>query len=72
MPTLEAVRRDALALSDEDRQFLAVDLALSFEKEPGYDEFWAAEIKRRLELPHDDDMEWDEAEAEIFGDLDQS
>ena len=72
-PTLESVRRDALALSPDDRELLALDLHDSMEKDPGYDEKWAAEIARRMEkvrngtaVLYDDD----EADAIMFGDDD--
>ena len=45
-PTLESVRRDALALSQDDRELRTPDLHDSMEKDPGYDEAWAAEIAR--------------------------
>ena len=67
MPTLEAVRRDALALSNEERQLLAFDLAMSVDEEPNYTEAWERELKRRIGSPEDDDLEWDEARTEIFG-----
>ena len=71
VPTLESVRRDALRLSQDERELLALDLALSVEKEPGYDEAWAAEIERRIaevKAGQADLMDWDEAEREIFED----
>ncbi len=69
VPTLESVRRDALLLSQDERELLALDLAMSMEKAPGYDEAWAKEIARRLKEVDDgnsDLMDWDEAELEIF------
>ena len=71
MASLESVRRDALGLPPRDREILAIDLALSVEKEPGYDEAWAAEIERRLRQVDEGTaglMDWDEAEKLIFGD----
>jgi putative addiction module component (TIGR02574 family) len=47
--TLEEVREAAMALSADERELLAADLYCSLEKEPGYDEAWAAEIQRRIE-----------------------
>ncbi len=73
MPTLEAVRRDALALSNEDRQLLAFDLAMSVDEEPNYSEAWAAELERRIrdiDSGAVDLMDWDEAEPLIFEGLD--
>ena len=47
----ESVLEQALALSDEDRELLAIriDMSLREVKDEGYDAAWAAEIKRRLE-----------------------
>ena len=67
MPTLEAVRRDALALSNEDRQLLAFDLAMSVDEDANYNVAWRSELKRRIESPEDDALEWEEARLEIFG-----
>lgn len=70
MATLESVRRDALLLSTEDREFLAVYLALSIETEPGYDDAWAAELQRRMQAidsGEDVPVPWNEAEGLIFG-----
>jgi hypothetical protein len=58
-PTLESVRRDALALSQDDRELLAIDLHYSMKKDPGYDEAWAAEIARRVK-------EVEDGTAELF------
>ena len=74
VPTLESVRRDALRLSQDERELLAMDLALSIEKAPGYDEAWEAEIRRRLkELDEGkaDLMDWEEAKTYIYGDEDE-
>jgi hypothetical protein len=71
MATLEQVRRDALSLSSEERELLALDLALSFEKEPGYDEAWDAEIRRRwaaIQSGEEELLDDDEADAIMFGD----
>ena len=68
-PTLESVRRDALALSRDDRELLAIDLHYTIEKDPGRDEAWAAEVARRVKevrLGSADLMDWDEAEKWIF------
>lgn len=73
MPTLEQVRQDALALSQDDRELLVVHLHASFEKEPGYDEAWSAEIQRRIKAIDDGTEElvdWEDAEEFIFGDSD--
>ena len=73
MPTLEAVRRDALALSNEDRQLLAFDLAMSVDEEPNYSEACEREIQRRLDDLRSGAVEvvdWDEAETFIFEGID--
>lgn len=72
VPTLESVRRDALRLSQDERELLALDLAMSMEKQPGYDEAWAKELERRLKEVDEgkaDLIDWDKAELEIFDDL---
>jgi putative addiction module component (TIGR02574 family) len=71
MPTLESVRKEAMCLSSEEREILALDLALSIEKSPGYDEAWAAELERRMTAIDDGTVELlddDEADALMFGD----
>jgi len=70
MATLESVRRDAMSLPQDERELLALDLALSIEKEPGYDEAWAAELERRWQQMKDGTAELlddDEADALLFG-----
>ena len=72
VPTLESVRRDALRLSQDERELLALDLAMSMEKQPDYDQAWAKEIERRLKEVDEgkaDLIDWAEAEQEIFDDL---
>ena len=74
VPTLESVRRDALRLSQDERELLALDLALSVEKEPGSDEAWGAEIERRLKEVDEGKaglMDWEDAKRYIFGDEDE-
>ncbi|MFN0147949.1 MAG: addiction module protein [Dehalococcoidia bacterium] len=71
MPTLESVRKEAMSLTSEEREMLAVDLALSIEKAPGYDEAWAAELERRwaaIQSGEDELLDDDEADAIMFGD----
>jgi Putative addiction module component len=71
MSTLEQVRKEALALSQEDREFLSVELALSIAKEPGYDAALDAEIRRRRAAIASGEMaliDSEEAEALMFGD----
>ena len=74
VPTLDSVRRDALRLSQDERELLALDLALSVEKEPGYAEAWAAEIERRLKEVDEGEaglMDWEDAKRYIFGNEDE-
>ena len=71
VPTLESVRRDALRLSQDERELLAYDLAMSMEKEPGYDEAWAAELAVRVKQIDDGTAELlddEAADAYMFGD----
>ena len=44
----EELLAQALKLAPEDREMVAAGLAASLEKDPGYDDAWAAEIKRRV------------------------
>jgi hypothetical protein len=62
-----------MELDEDERQLLAIRLGMSIgdEKEPGYDEAWSAEIKRRLEEVDRGDadlVDWEEAEKLIFDD----
>ena len=71
VPTLESVRRDALRLSQDERELLALDLAMSMEREPGYDEAWAKELDARSKQLAEGEAELrddDEADAYMFGD----
>ena len=45
----EALLAQALKLAPEDREMVAAELMGSLEKDPGYDDAWAAEIKRRID-----------------------
>ena len=45
----EDLLAQALKLAPEDREMVAAELMGSLEKDPGYDDAWAAEIKRRVE-----------------------
>jgi putative addiction module component (TIGR02574 family) len=73
MTTLEQVRTAALALSPAEREALAADLVTSLEKEPGYDEAWDAELRRRvadIDSGRADLVPWEEARARLFDGLD--
>ena len=61
--TRESVLQDALLLDQDERELLVIQISQSFEREPGYDEAWAAEIERRLK-------EIDEGKAELM-DIDE-
>ncbi len=45
----EELLAQALKLAPEDRKMVATELMGSLEKDPGYDESWAVEIKRRID-----------------------
>ena len=45
----EELLAQALKLAPEDREMVAAELMGSLEKDPGYDDAWAAEIKRRID-----------------------
>jgi hypothetical protein len=69
----ETVLTQAMELDEDERQLLAIRLGMSIgdEKEPGYDEAWSAEIKRRLDeidRGEADLVDWEEAEKLIFDD----
>ena len=53
----EELLAQALKLAPEDREMVATELMCSLEKDPGYDDAWAAEIKRRI----------DEADSGVLG-----
>lgn len=44
----EELLAQALKLAPEEREMVAVELLGSLEKDPGYDDAWDAEIKRRI------------------------
>lgn len=49
MTTAERLLQEAMQLTSDERELLAVELFASLEKEPGYDEAWEAEIQRRID-----------------------
>ncbi len=61
MATLEELMKEAESLSRDDREFLAAHLFATLEddRDPGYEEAWAAEIERRV-------RELDEGTAETM------
>jgi putative addiction module component (TIGR02574 family) len=64
----ESVLEQALALSDEDRELLAIRIDMNLPKDEGHDEAWAAEIKRRLEefdRGEADEMDWEDFRKEL-------
>ena len=69
MTTAERLLQEAMQLSSDERELLAVELFASLKKEPGYDEAWEAEIQRRI-----DDVDsgksqlsdWDEVKGKLF------
>lgn len=59
-----------MELDEDERQLLAIRLGL--EKEPGYDEAWSAEIKRRLDeidRGEADLVDWEEFRKELDRDV---
>ena len=62
-----------MELDEDERQLLAIRLSLSVseDKEPGYDEAWSKEIKRRLdELDRGeaDLVDWEDFRKELVAD----
>ena len=57
MTTAERLLKEAMQLSSDEREQLAMELLASIEKEPGYDEAWEAEIERRLKEIDDGTVE---------------
>jgi hypothetical protein len=69
----ESVLNQALELDEDEREMLALRLGmtLSDDKEPGYDEAWAAELKKRLaeiDRGEADLMDWEEFRKELVAD----
>ena len=72
-PTFASVLKDAMSLPREEREDLAYRLFGSFEKDPDYDEAWAAELARRWKSFQDGTSKLlgdDEFDAIAFGPLD--
>jgi putative addiction module component (TIGR02574 family) len=57
MTTAERLLQEAMQLTSDERELLAIELFASLEKEPGYDEAWEAEIQRRLKEIDDGTVE---------------
>ena len=71
MPTVESVLEEAMKLSQDERELVATQLLCTIEKDPGWEEAWAAELDRRWAAIQKDPsrlMDWEDAEAEMFGD----
>ena len=49
MTTAERLLQQAMQLSSDERELLAIELFATLEKEPGYDEAWEAEIEQRID-----------------------
>jgi putative addiction module component (TIGR02574 family) len=69
----ESVLNQALELDEDEREMLALRLGmtLSDDKEPGYDEAWAAELKKRLaeiDRGEADLVDWEEFRKELVAD----
>ena len=71
MPTVESILEEALTLSSDDRELLARQILCTIEKDPGWDEAWAAELDRRWKAIQADPSrltDWEDAEEFMFGD----
>lgn len=69
MTTLQDVRQLAAELTDEERELLAVELLAGIEAEPGYDEYWDAEIARRVKSLEGGEatlIPWDEVRKQLW------
>ncbi len=72
MTTAERLLQEAMQLTSDERELLAVELFASLEKEPGYDEAWEAEIRRRIgdvDSGKSQLAEWDDVKARLFDGL---
>jgi putative addiction module component (TIGR02574 family) len=72
-PTFASVLKDAMSLPRDEREDLAYRLFGSFEKDPDYDEAWAAELARRWKSIQDGTtplLDDDAFDAIAFGPLD--
>ena len=68
----ESVLAQALELSEEERELLAIQVGLSLNESPagGYETRWEAEIKRRIEAVdrgEEEEMDWEEVREELMG-----
>jgi hypothetical protein len=69
MTTLQDVRELAAELTDAERELLAVELLAGIELEPGYDEYWDAEVARRVKSLESGEVElipWDEVRRQLW------
>ena len=69
MTTAERLLQEAMQLSSDERELLAIELFASLEKEPGYDEAWEAEIERRTKEVDEGTVElipWSEVRKQMF------
>jgi putative addiction module component (TIGR02574 family) len=57
MTTAERLLQEAMQLSSDERELLAIELFATLEKEPGYDEAWETEIERRIKEVDDGTVE---------------
>jgi putative addiction module component (TIGR02574 family) len=70
MTKFESVFAQAMELDPDERDLLIIRLTLESDegKEPGYDEAWSAEIKRRLDeidQGEADLMDWEDFRKEL-------
>ncbi len=65
----EALLAQALKLAPEDREMVAAELMGSLEKDLGYDEYWAAEVGRRIDRADSGrvpSIPWETVRAELY------
>ena len=65
----EELLAQALKLAPEDREMVATELAASLEKDPGYDDAWAAEVGRRIDRADSgrvSSIPWETVRAELY------
>lgn len=73
----ESLYQEALKLPEDERFLLANRLleTVEGEREPGYEEAWAAEISRRIEEVENgtaETLSWEEVRAKLREGLDES
>jgi putative addiction module component (TIGR02574 family) len=70
MTTVDRLYEEAMQLPGDQRELLAYRLLDCLEKDPGYDEYWEQELRRRdaeVESGEVELLEWDEVRAMLHG-----